>query len=61
MPDYQLKLPFGCDVYEGDAPVNWAGMEPKPLRAMLKASGKFSDGVRRQDHEVENYVAQCRD
>jgi len=60
MPSYQLKLPFLCDVYEGDAPVAWAAMDPKPDRAILKASGKFSDGVRRQDHEVENYIAQCR-
>ncbi len=61
MPAYQLKLPFACDVYELDAPVNWAGMEPKPVRAILKASGKFTDGVRREDHEVENYVQQCKD
>ena len=60
MPPYQLKTPYICDVYEKEAPINWAGMEPKPYRAIFKASGKFSDGVRRQDHEVENYVAQCK-
>ena len=61
MPDYLLKIPYICDVYEKEAPIDWAGMDPKPYRAILKASGKFSDGVRRQDHEVENYVAQCKD
>lgn len=60
MANYQLKLPFACDVYEGDAPVNWAGMQPQPLRAILKASGKFSDGVRRPDKEVANFVLQCK-
>jgi GH25 family lysozyme M1 (1,4-beta-N-acetylmuramidase) len=48
------------DVYEGESPVNWAGMNPKPILAILKASGKFYDGVRREDHQVENYAAECR-
>ena len=61
MPPYQLKVPYICDVYEKEAPIDWAGMNPKPYRTILKASGKFTDGVRRQDHEVENYVAQCKD
>ena len=61
MPGFQLKMPFVCDVYEGDAPVNWTEMDPKPVRAILKASGKFLDEVRREDSQVDNYVAQCKD
>lgn len=61
MAEYLLKIPYICDVYEKEAPIDWASMNPKPYRAILKASGKFSDGVRRQDHEVENYVVQCKD
>jgi len=56
MPAYNLKQPVVVDVYEGEAPVRW---EPV-YRAILKASGKFSDGYRRQDYQVENYAAQCR-
>jgi len=58
---YALKTPFICDLYEGEYPVNFAGMNPRPYRAIFKASGKFTDGVRRQDYKVEEYVAQCKD
>jgi len=49
------------DLYENEAPVNFAAMNPKPLRAILQASQKFIDDVRRQDKMVETYAKQCRD
>lgn len=57
---YLLKYPFIPDFYEGEAPVNWGAMHKKPFRAILKASGKFLDGVIREDHQVENYVSQTK-
>lgn len=48
------------DVYEGEYPIKWDQMNPAPALAILKASGKFFDGTRRQDRQVETYAAQCR-
>lgn len=55
-----LKTPFITDVYEDEAPVAWGKMNPKPALAILKATGKFVDEVRREDYQVENYATQCR-
>jgi len=48
------------DVYEGEYPVKWEQMNPAPILAILKASGKFIDNVRREDYKVETYVSQCK-
>jgi lysozyme len=57
-----LKQPVIYDVYEGEAPIKWEQMNPKPLRAILRASIQFpGTRTRREDYEVVNYVAQCRD
>lgn len=48
------------DVYEGEYPVAWDKMNPVPVLAILKASGKFLDEVRREDYKVREYAEQCR-
>lgn len=60
MPAYQLKTPFICDVSEGAGPIDWANMNPKPYRAILRASAKFKDNVRREDKRVASHAAACK-
>lgn len=60
MPKYQLKTPFICDVSEGAGVIPWAEFNPKPYRAIFRASAKFKDGVRREDKRVVSHAAQCR-
>ena len=57
MAYYKLKTPTIVDFYEGEYPVN---IQPV-YRAVLKASGKFYDGVRREDKRVREYVQLCKD
>jgi GH25 family lysozyme M1 (1,4-beta-N-acetylmuramidase) len=57
MPYYKLKFPTIVDFYEGEYPVN---IQPV-YRVILKASGKFLDGVRREDKRVREYVQLCKD
>src|SRR5512138_885062 len=52
---YQLKLPTVVDVYEQEAPVDWASMNPKPYRALLQCT----KGQYHQDTECANFIQQC--
>lgn len=56
-----LKTPYSYDFYEGEYPVNFEAMKDAPPPVLwFKASGKFSDGVRREDYKVREYVAVCK-
>jgi GH25 family lysozyme M1 (1,4-beta-N-acetylmuramidase) len=58
---FTLKPNAIFDFYEGEAPINFAGMNPKPLAIIFRASYQIIGGrTRRADVEVENYVAQCK-
>jgi GH25 family lysozyme M1 (1,4-beta-N-acetylmuramidase) len=54
---YSLKRPLVIDVYEGEAPVQWADMDPQPYRALLQATkGQFH-----RDEQCANFIQQCND
>ena len=58
---FALKPNAIYDFYEGEAPINFGGMIPKPLAIIFRASFQVIGGrTRRADYEVENYVAQCK-
>lgn len=57
MSPFQLKLPPVVNAYDGEAPVNWAGMNPKPYRALLECT----KGQYYRDRECANYIQQCND
>lgn len=59
MAEYRLKEPKGYDLYEGEFYDSW--MPENGYRAIFKASGKFTDGVIREDKKVSEYVSRCKD
>lgn len=56
-----LKQPAIFDYYEGEYPVNFAEMNPRPLRCIFRASIQF-EGTRsrREDYKVLDYINQCK-
>jgi lysozyme len=54
-PPYQLKLPTIVDVYQGEFPIKWDKMNPKPYRAILQATkGQFWE-----DEKCATYIEEC--
>lgn len=54
-PPYTLKPPMVVNFYEQEAPVNWAGMAPKPYRALLQCT----NGQYYRDQQCANFIQQC--
>ena len=56
MQPYKLKAPLVVDLYEDEFPVDWAGMNPKPYRAILQCTkGQFHRDIR-----CETYFHECK-
>ncbi|MGE5072134.1 MAG: glycoside hydrolase family 25 protein [Anaerolineae bacterium] len=54
---YELKLPTVVDLYQEEAPVDWAGMAPKPYRALLQCT----KGQYHRDEQCANFIQQCNE
>jgi GH25 family lysozyme M1 (1,4-beta-N-acetylmuramidase) len=57
-PKWTPKGSVIVDIYEGEYPVDLAGL--MPFLTICRASAKFYDDYRREDRKVDDYVAECK-